>query len=152
LHLRQYPSFLRLNDDTGDVSELEIRKQQCVKYAIDPVVGETGTQMYQALSEDGRMLVYGSITREPIRVGADPRFILAGRRILEVFWLGYWFYKLDETAGRHLVEEIVRLMREGILVTSTATRTLSLDEIREAVTQAESIGRQGKVLLEPKKQ
>ena len=46
---------------------------QGVKYAIDPVVGETGTQMYQALSEDGRMLVYGSLTREPIRVGADPR-------------------------------------------------------------------------------
>ena len=108
--------------------------------------------MYQALSEEGRMLVYGSLTREPMRVGADPRFILAGRRILEVFWLGYWFYKLDETAKRRLVEEIVRLMREGILVTSTATRTFSLDEIRAAVTQAESIGRQGKVLLVPKKQ
>jgi hypothetical protein len=40
------------------------------------------------------MLVYGSLTGEPIRVGADPRFILAGRRILEVFWLGYWFHKL----------------------------------------------------------
>jgi NADPH:quinone reductase-like Zn-dependent oxidoreductase len=58
---------------------------QGVKYAIDPVVGETGTQMYQALGEEGRMLVYGSLTGEPIRVGADPRFILAGRRILEVF-------------------------------------------------------------------
>jgi NADPH:quinone reductase len=73
---------------------------QGVKYAIDPVVGETGTQMYQALSEEGRMLVYGSLTGEPIRVGADPRFILAGRRILEVFWLGYWFPRLDETAQR----------------------------------------------------
>jgi len=31
LHLRQYPSFFRLNDDTGDVSELEIRKQQVCK-------------------------------------------------------------------------------------------------------------------------
>jgi hypothetical protein len=27
-----------------------------------PVAGETGTQMYQALGEDGRMLVYGSLT------------------------------------------------------------------------------------------
>jgi NADPH2:quinone reductase len=88
---------------------------QGVKYAIDPVVGETGTQMYQALGEEGRMLVYGSLTGEPIRVGADPRFILAGRRILEVFWLGYWFNRLDETARRQLVQEIVTLMREGIL-------------------------------------
>jgi NADPH:quinone reductase len=82
---------------------------QGVKYAIDPVVGETGTQMYQALGEEGRMLVYGSLTGEPIRVGADPRLILAGRRILEVFWLGYWFSKLDETVRTDLVQEIVTL-------------------------------------------
>jgi NADPH:quinone reductase-like Zn-dependent oxidoreductase len=122
-----------------------------VKYAIDPVVGETGTQMYQALGEEGRMLVYGSLTGEPIRVGADPRFILAGRRILEVFWLGYWFFKFDEKARHQLVQDVVTLMRDGILVTSTAARTFSLDEIRTAVTQAESIGRQGKVLLVPEK-
>ena len=121
---------------------------QGVKYAIDPVVGETGTQMYQALGEEGRMLVYGSLTGEPIRVGADPRFILAGRRILEVFWLGYWFNRLDETARRQLVQEIVTLMREGILVTSAA-RAFSLDEIGTAVTQAEATGRQGKILLVP---
>jgi NADPH:quinone reductase len=122
---------------------------QGVNYAIDPVVGETGTQMYQSLSDDGRMLVYGSLTGEPIRVGADPRFILAGRRILEVFWLGYWFSRIDETARRALLQEIVTLMRDGVLVTS-AVRKFSLDEIGAAVVQAEAIGRQGKVLLVPK--
>ena len=94
------------------------------------------------------MLVYGSITGEPIRVGADPRYILAGHRILEVFWLGYWFPRLDETARCDLVKEIVTLMRAGILVTS-AGRKFPLDEIGAAVTQAESPGRQGKVLLVP---
>ena len=123
---------------------------QGVKYAIDPVVGETGTQMYQALSDDGRMLVYGSLTGEPIRVGADPRFILAGRRILEVFWLGYWLPRLDEAARGQLVQGIVSLLREGILTTST-TQPYSLDEIGAAVTQAETVGRQGKVLLIPEK-
>src|ERR1700730_12567793 len=114
----------------GPIDE-QVRKVvglQGVKYAIDPVVGETGTQMYQALGDDGRMLVYGSLTGEPIRVGADPRFILAGRRILEVFFFGYWFPRLDETAQRQLVRDIVTLMREGILVTSAA-RPFSLDEI-----------------------
>jgi len=124
---------------------------QGVKYAIDPVAGETGTQMYQALGEEGRMLVYGSLTGEPIRVGADPRFILAGRRILEVFWVAYWLHRLDETAQRQLVQEIVTLMREGILVTSAA-RPFSLDEIGTAVTQAETTGRQGKILLVPQTQ
>jgi NADPH:quinone reductase-like Zn-dependent oxidoreductase len=136
----------------GPIDE-QVRKivgPEGVKYAIDPVVGETGTQMYQALSDEGRMLVYGSLTGEPIRVGADPRFILAGRRILEVFWLGYWLPRLDERTRLQLVPEIVSLMREGILVTSPAARSFSLDEIGAAVTQAESIGRQGKMLLVPK--
>ncbi|GHO47394.1 zinc-dependent alcohol dehydrogenase family protein [Ktedonospora formicarum] len=124
---------------------------QGVKYAIDPVVGETETQMYQALGDDGRMLVYGSLTGEPIRVGADPRFILAGWRILEVFWLGYWLPRLDETARRQLVQDIVTLLREGILTTSAA-QSFPLDEIGAAVIQAEAVGRQGKVLLVPEKQ
>jgi NADPH:quinone reductase-like Zn-dependent oxidoreductase len=121
---------------------------QGVKYAIDPVVGETGTQMYQALGEEGRMLVYGSLTGEPIRVGADPRFILAGHRILEVFFFGYWFPRLDETARRQLVQEIVALLHEGILTTSAA-RPFSLDQIDTAVTQTETTDRQGKILLVP---
>jgi NADPH:quinone reductase len=122
--------------------------QEGVKYAIDPVVGETGTQMYQALGEEGRMLVYGSLTGEPIRVGADPRYILAGHRILEVFWLGYWLPRLDETARSQLVQDIVTLMREGLLVTAIG-RKFALDEIGSAITQAEAAGRQGKVLLVP---
>ncbi len=133
-----------------DEQARKIVGQGGVKYAIDPVVGETGTEMYQALGEEGRMLVYGSLTGEPIRVGADPRYILAGRRILEVFWLGYWFPRLDETAQRQLVQEIVSLLREGVLTTSAA-RAFPLDEIGTAVRQAEATGRQGKILLVPQK-
>ncbi|MFI9271993.1 zinc-dependent alcohol dehydrogenase family protein [Kitasatospora sp. NPDC052896] len=121
-----------------------------VKYAIDPVVGETGTQMFRALHEDGRMLVYGSLTGEPIRVGEDPRYILAGRRIVEVFWLGYWLPRLTDAERRQLREDIVALMREGTIETSPG-RKYSLDEIGEAVVQAEQKGRQGKVFLVPGK-
>ncbi|MGW1159514.1 zinc-dependent alcohol dehydrogenase family protein [Streptomyces sp. NPDC002513] len=119
-----------------------------VKYALDPVVGETGTQMFKALHEDGRMLVYGSLTGEPIRVGEDPRTILAGRRILEVYWLGYWLPRLTDAERQQLGEDIVTLMREGVLETSPG-RTYALDEIGDAVAQAEQKGRQGKVLLVP---
>jgi NADPH:quinone reductase-like Zn-dependent oxidoreductase len=119
-----------------------------VKYAIDPVVGEIGTQMYQSLGEEGRMLVYGALTGEPIRVGADPRYILAGRRILEVFWLGYWLPRLEEPARRQLVQDIVTLMREGLLMTSGAQK-YTLEEIGTAIVQAEATGRQGKMLLVP---
>jgi NADPH:quinone reductase len=135
-------------DDPIDEQVRRIVGPQGVKYAIDPVIGQTGTQMYKALHEEGRMLVYGSLTGQPMLVGDDPRYILSGHRVLEVYWLGYWFTKLDARQQRELVDEVVGLMREGILWTSPG-RKFSLDEINAAVAQAESPGRHGKVLLVP---
>jgi NADPH:quinone reductase-like Zn-dependent oxidoreductase len=128
--------------------------RQGVKYAIDPVVGQTGTEIFKALHEDGRMLVYGSLTGEAIRVGEDPRDILSGRRTLEVFWLGYWLPRLDASgfyppgtpAAVQLGKDIEALVRDDVLLTSPG-RTYALDEIGTAVAQAESVGRHGKVLL-----
>jgi NADPH:quinone reductase-like Zn-dependent oxidoreductase len=119
-----------------------------VRYAVDPVSGETGTQMFRALHEEGRMLVYGSLTGEPIRVGEDPRYTLAGRRVLEVFWLGYWLPRLDSDARHKLTDAIAGLIRDGVLET-TPGRRYALDDIGAAVTQAESVGKEGKVLLTP---
>ena len=96
------------------------------------------------------MLIYGDLTSEPILIGDDPRYILSGRRILEVFWLGYWLPRLGETAQRKLIQDIVGLIHDGILETSPG-RKYSLDEIDAAVTQAESAGRHGKVFLTPEK-
>jgi NADPH:quinone reductase-like Zn-dependent oxidoreductase len=134
----------------GPIDE-QVRKvvgPEGVRYAIDAVVGETGTQVFQSLGEEGRMLVYGSLTREPIRVGADPRYILAGRRVLEVFWLGYWLTKFDAAARRGLYEDLVTLIREGLLESSIGRR-YSLDDVAAAVAQSETKGRSGKVLLRP---
>ncbi len=77
------------------------------------------------------MLVYGSLTGEAICVGTDPRFILAGHRILEVFWLGSWLQGLDKAAQRNLFGEIVTLMREGVLVTSAALTSWLLIKKRD---------------------
>ena len=60
----------------------------------------------------------------------------------------YWSPRLEDAAKQDLIDEIIALMREGVLVTSTALK-FSLDEIDAAVRQAEAKGRQGKVLLVP---
>ncbi|MFJ5725927.1 zinc-binding dehydrogenase [Streptomyces sp. NPDC093149] len=95
-------------------------------------------------------MLYGSLTGEPICVSEDPRYIPAGRRIVEVYWLGYWLPRLTDAERRQLGEDIVELMREGVIETSPG-REYSLDEIGEAVAQAEQKGRQGKVFLVPGK-
>lgn len=152
VELEQLGADAVIATDDGPIDE-QVRRivgPQGVKYAIDPVAGDTGTQIFQALGDDGHMLVYGSLTGEPIRVGADPRSILAGNRVLEVFWLGYWLLGLDDAAKQNLFGDMVTLMREGILGT-TGAHTFSLDEIGAAVRQAETPGRHGKVLLVPTK-
>jgi len=127
-----------------------------VPYALDPVAGQTGAEIFKSLNGDGRMLVYGSLSGEPIRVGADPRFILSGRRVLEVYWLGYWLPRLDESgfypSGKpgvlQLINEAAHLIREGVLTTSSG-RKYPVTDIHAAVAEAESPGRQGKVFLAP---
>jgi NADPH:quinone reductase len=143
-------------DGPIDEQVREIVGPEGVRYAIDPVAGQTGTEIFRSLHQDGRMLVYGSLTGQPIRVGEDPRFTLSGRRTLEVYWLGYWLAHLDDSgfyshetpAVVQLIEEIADLMREGVLATSPGMK-YPLDDIRAAVTEAESAGRKGKVLLAP---
>jgi NADPH2:quinone reductase len=50
------------------------------------------------------------------RMPTTGKRFLAGRRILEVFWLGYRLPRLDETAQRQLVQEIVTLLRGGVIL------------------------------------
>jgi len=129
---------------------------QGVGYAIDPVAGQTGTEIYRSLSEDGHMLVYGSLSGEGISVGDDPRLTLSGRRTLEVYWLGYWLPRLDQSGffgpGRpavsQLIDEITDLIRQGVLNTLPGKK-FGLEDIHAAVTEAEAVGHSGKVLLAP---
>ena len=148
--LKQLGADIVITSEDGPVDE-QVRKlvdPQGVKYAVDPVAGDIGTQVYQSLSDVGHMLLYGSLTEEPIRVGADPRFTLAGNRILEVFWLGRWIQECGDVVRQNLFHDIVDLMREGVLGTTKAL-PFPLREIRAAATQAEQPSRQGKVLLIP---
>jgi NADPH:quinone reductase len=142
----------------GPIDE-QVRKivgPQGVDFAIDPVAGQTGTEIFRSLSEDGRMLVYGSLTGEGIIVGDDPRLTLSGRRTLEVYWLGYWLPRLDNSgffapdrpAIPQLIDEIIDLIRQGILETSPGEK-FGLDHIGAAVTEAETVGHSGKVFLAP---
>ena len=115
-----------------------------VSYAIDPVGGETGTGVFNALANGGRMLCYGTLEEAPIRV--DPRKMIAGRRVVEGFYLGHWAAERSKLKMVLLFREISRLIQAGVLATEVG-REYPLEAIGEAVREAESVGRHGKVLL-----
>src|SRR5262249_18209419 len=59
-----------------------------IRYAIDPVGGETGSQVIASLTQGGRCLLYGSLSDEPVSV--HPRLFIGHGLRVEGFWLGAW--------------------------------------------------------------
>jgi NADPH2:quinone reductase len=117
---------------------------QGVKYAIDPIGGETGTTVFRSLGPGGKLVVYGTLSGDPIQ--ADPRQLISGRKVIEGFWLGHWMRDRSIPANLLLFREIASLIRRGVLRTEIG-ESFSLEEINKATSHAEAVGRGGKVLL-----
>lgn len=115
-----------------------------VRYALDPVGGETGSQVFDALGDDGRMLVYGTLDQNPLRI--DPRRMIAAKRVVEGFYLGHWAAARPKWKMVVLFRQISDLIRQGVLATEPGER-FPLASIAEAVRAAEVPGRRGKGLL-----
>jgi NADPH:quinone reductase-like Zn-dependent oxidoreductase len=115
-----------------------------VAYALDPVGGDTGTAVFRSLGAEGRLLLYGTLSGEPVRI--DSRLMIAGKRVVEGFWLGHWMPQQSIPAALVLFRQVARLIREGALATELGA-TFPLEAVVDAVREAESVGRRGKVLL-----
>jgi NADPH:quinone reductase-like Zn-dependent oxidoreductase len=117
---------------------------QGVGYALDAVGGTAGRDAVESLAPGGRLLVYGTLSGEPIPL--DPRALIVGQKRVEGFWLSEWVREQGALALLGLFRTIQNLLRAGVL-TSEVGATFPLAEVREAARQAQAPGRRGKVLL-----
>ena len=115
-----------------------------VRSAIDPVGGETGTALFRSLAPEGRLIVFGSLSEQPLQI--ESRLMIAGDRRVQGFWLGHYMRQQSIPAALRLFGEITAMMRKKVL-TSEIGRVYPLDEITEAARHADTIARHGKVLL-----
>jgi NADPH:quinone reductase-like Zn-dependent oxidoreductase len=115
-----------------------------VRFAVDAVGGATGAAVAKALGPDGRMLLYGTLSGEPLQV--DPRAFIVGGKCIDGFWLSNWVRRQRPLQLLRLFRQIKHLMGAGILTTGVGA-SFTLDQIRQAVQRAELPGRDGKVLL-----
>jgi NADPH:quinone reductase-like Zn-dependent oxidoreductase len=116
-----------------------------VQYAIDAVGGATGSAVVRSLAPGGRMLIYGSLSFEPLQF--DPRLLIVGEKRVEGFWLSVWARKQSPLKMFRLFGKISKLIREGVLVSEIGA-TFPLDDVKTAVARADEPGRTGKVLLQ----
>jgi NADPH:quinone reductase-like Zn-dependent oxidoreductase len=115
-----------------------------VAHAIDPVGGETGTALFRSLAPEGQLVLYGTLSGQPMEI--DPRLMISGKRLVQGFWLGHWMRERSIPGVLLLFREIAALIRRGVL-RSDIGRVYPLGEIVEAAKQADSVARQGKVLV-----
>jgi NADPH:quinone reductase-like Zn-dependent oxidoreductase len=113
-------------------------------FALDAVGGPTGSAVARVLAPGGRLVVYGTLSREPLTV--DPRALMVGQKRIEGFWLSQWVRQQSVWTMLRLFRRIRHLLRGGLLTSEVGT-SFPLDEVQKAVRQAETEGRQGKVLL-----
>lgn len=132
-------------ESDGPITE-QVRKlvPDGVRYAIDPVGGETGSQVIAALAHGGRCLLYGSLSDEPVSV--HPRYLIGNDLRVEGFWLGAWAKQQGVLTMLKLFRRVRALMREGVLQTQFAA-TYPIEQVAKAVEHAATPGKGGKVLL-----
>jgi NADPH:quinone reductase-like Zn-dependent oxidoreductase len=115
-----------------------------VRCALDAVGGATGSAALRALGPGGRLVVYGTLSEEPLSV--PPRLLMAGDRRVEAFWLSNWVARQGPLTMLRLFRQVRRLLADGVL-RSDVGAAFPLDQVREAVREADRPGKRGKVLL-----
>lgn len=125
----------------------QIRKltgKQTLRYAIDPVGGKTASALVKVLGERSRLIVFGSLDDAPLNFFS--RDLIRTGASIEGFWLARHMERLSLPAKIRLVSKLTGLIRQGVLSTEISAR-YPLDQIVEAVGEAERQGTSGKVLL-----
>jgi NADPH:quinone reductase len=115
-----------------------------VRYALDPVGGETGSQVIGSLARGGRCLLYGSLSDIPVSM--HPRHVIGNDLSVEGFWLGAWAQKQSVFTMLQLFRRMRALVAEGVLQTHFAA-TYPIEQVAKAVEHAAAPGKGGKVLL-----
>lgn len=116
-----------------------------VDYVLDCVGGATGTEVLRALTPGGRMICYGTLSREPISL--PPRDIMMPMTSVEGFYLSAYLAKRTLFQRLGLVRRTAKLIESGVLGTPVE-QTYRLDQLHAALEHARRPGRAGKILLD----
>jgi len=131
-------------DESIETRVLAVTDGKGAPYGIDAGGGETGSAVARALAPEGRMLVYGTLSNQPLSI--DPRVLMAGHKTIEGFWLSEWARRQRVLTMLRLFRQIKKLLGEGILDTEVG-QMFPLHDVQSAVRAAATPGRQGKVLI-----
>ena len=154
----QAEELKKLGADTVIVHDSETAQQQeltsqlqehagddGVRYAIDPVGGQTASAIADALGADGRLILFGTLSDQPISF--SPRSLMTVGAQVEGFWLGQYMLKQKLLAKMKLIRKLTDLILSGVLETDAVTMFPQMN-VLDAIEHAESRGRTSKSVLQ----
>ncbi len=117
---------------------------QGARAAVDSVGGNTAGALCSLLGEKGLLVTFGSMTGEDLRL--PPGDIIFKQLTIQGFWAAKIFPTLSAADTQRMFGELIGLIVSGELKLP-AGGVFGLDEVRSAVSAAQTPGRGGKVML-----
>lgn len=115
-----------------------------VRLALDAVAGPGTDRLAASLSEQGSLINYGMLSREPCQIAAEQTIF---RSIsLQGFWLSKVLNRLKLGERTQLYSELTDRIRNGQL-NMRVDSCYPLSQISDALQRAEQRGRSGKVIV-----
>ncbi len=127
----------RVNQATGGAE---------IRLAIDAVGGPATDHLASCLARNGMLVNYGLMSGEPCHV--SPKALVFRDITVKGFWLANWFQQASREQQQALYGELTGLIAGGKLKARVGS-TFDVKDIRAAIAEAASGGRDGKVLIVP---
>lgn len=135
---------INITSDSIKQRVFEITKGMGVEHAIDPIGGPLGSEMIQCLGLNGHMIVYGTLSNQPLQFAS--RDLMTPIAKLEGFFLANWMAKQNLLQKLSIIKQVEKLIVKGIL-RSEIGNIYTLEDYREALKEVTNAGNKGKVLL-----
>lgn len=140
--LTEAGAAVALVDEPGWPERLRERVDEPIHRALDGVGGASTERLGEALSDNGRVVCFGAMSRE------SPRLRVADSLFRGVLLQGFWLYRHDSARGAYetgrILDRLVELGLEGAV-----DSTWALEEVHGALVRDRERERTGRVVLTP---
>ncbi|MEZ5008336.1 MAG: zinc-dependent alcohol dehydrogenase family protein [Chitinophagales bacterium] len=145
-HLLELGADYVINTENESVKQrvFDITNGKGVDYAIDPVGGKLGSEMTQCLGLKGHMLVYGTLSNQPLQFAS--RNLMTPVAKLEGFFLANYMLDRSMLQKLSIIRQVGKLIQKGVLK-SEIGKVYPLEDFRAAFQEVNKAGNQGKVLF-----
>jgi len=145
LHKSGVEHVLNMNDATFDAELRDLCHSLGATISFDAVAGKLSARIIRAQPERSRLLIYGGLSQEPVRI--EPGSLIFERKRVEGFWLSSWLRTKNALSRLRIAGKVQKLLATDLRTDIQAR--LPLEEAARGLEQYVTHMTSGKVLFLP---